>query len=394
MSNTVYPDFPGVTWPVVKRPMHKTGIKETPSGREFRTRYMTYPRYAIRLNYEWLSEAEMRQLIGMFNTHGGAFESFLFDDRDDRAVSNQVFGVGDDSTTSFQLVRTLGGFVEPVYEFNGAPQVYRSGDWQGQQLLYSTARTNYLLRSEEMDNAAWAKTNLEVTSTNNAAPDGTSTVERLQINTASSATHTLVQNTPGLQAGTPQAGFIHARPDQIRYIRLHISERTSPSTNHCRAEFDLLTGAITNVFNIGEAAGAAASVLGPFADGSYRCIVSGTPRVGSTQDSRFEVYTIPSPGSTAIYAGTIGDGCYAWGAQQSAVLGAYIKTTSAAVTVTDYTINATGLVMLPAALPSGAQLQWTGNYYWRVRFLDDAKDFEEFLRKLWKGRVDLKTCKP
>jgi uncharacterized protein (TIGR02217 family) len=128
MSNTVFPTFTGLKWGVVKVPMHKTGIKETPSGREFRTRYMTYPRYLYKLSYEVLRETvgftELQQLIGLFNTHGGSFESFLFPDPDDNAVTAQVVGTGTGSATQFQLVRTLGGFVEPVYAVNGSPSIY------------------------------------------------------------------------------------------------------------------------------------------------------------------------------------------------------------------------------------------------------------------------------
>lgn len=48
---------------------------------------------------------------------------------------------------------------------------------------------------------------------------------------------------------------------------------------------------------------------------------------------------------------------------------------------TDYSISATGLVTFTAA-PTGA-LTWTGSYYYRVRFLQDEAEFNQFLKKLW-----------
>lgn len=145
MSNDVFPTLPGQEWPVVKRPIHKTGIKETVSGREFRTRYMASPRYRIKVSYEFLREwgglGEMASLLGFFNKHAGAFESFRFNDRDDNAAVAQQFGIGDGVTTQFQLLRTRGGYAEPVYELNGAPQIFRAGVLQATPAAYTVNAT-------------------------------------------------------------------------------------------------------------------------------------------------------------------------------------------------------------------------------------------------------------
>ncbi len=386
MSNTVYPDFAGLTWPVVKRPIHKTGIKETPSGREFRTRYMTFPRHVIRLSYEWLTESEMQQLVGLFNAHGGAFESLLFDDRDDRSVTNQVFAVGDGATTSFQLARTLGGFVEPIYAVNGAPLVYRS-DWQGQQLLYATPRTNQLLRSEEFDNASWAKTQVTVTADAIAAPDGTSTADTLVENTAATVGHFVAQ-TMSFTAGQNYEASVFGKETgsgSKRYLSLAWPNTAFGTTTG--AAFDLATGTVTATAN------SPVTAIASLGNGWWRCSISKSATVTTT--SQIQVRLSNASGTVApTYTGDGASGMHVFGAQHGTSQGSYIRTTSAAVTVTDYALGSTGLVTLPAALAIGAQLLWTGNFYWRVRFLDDAKDFEEFLRKLWKGRVDLKTCKP
>ena len=48
---------------------------------------------------------------------------------------------------------------------------------------------------------------------------------------------------------------------------------------------------------------------------------------------------------------------------------------------TDYTRSSAGLITFTAA-PTGA-LTWSGSFYYRVRFLHDAADFNEFLKDLW-----------
>lgn len=131
MSNDVYPSLPGMRWGVVRAPRFKTQIDETASGIEYRQRLMLYPRRRYVMQYEFLRDRnatdELRTLVGFFCDHGGSFDSWLFNDPDDNTATNQVFGVGDGVTNKFQLVRSFGGYVEPVYDLNGAPTIYVDG---------------------------------------------------------------------------------------------------------------------------------------------------------------------------------------------------------------------------------------------------------------------------
>jgi hypothetical protein len=172
---------------------------------------------------------------------------------------------------------------------------------------------NLLTWTQEIDNSAWTKSNLAVASTNNSAPDGTATAERLQITVNTSTSHVFRQTVTGLGSDTLQAGSLHAKQGEVRYLRVHIADDAASSTNHCRAEFDLQTGAVSGITNVGAGSGAAASAVAQ-ADGSWRLIVAGTPGGGSA-NSRMEIYTLAAPGASAIYAGNIGDGFIAWGAQ-------------------------------------------------------------------------------
>ena len=141
MSNAVFPVLPGLQVTVGRLPVHKTAIKEAVSGREYRARLMSAPRYIYRLSFEFLRDGhsgydEFRPLLGFFNARAGSFESWLYSDPDDRRVTAQAFGTGDGSTPTFQLVRTLGGTVEPVYALDGVPAIYVGG-------TLKTAGTHY-----------------------------------------------------------------------------------------------------------------------------------------------------------------------------------------------------------------------------------------------------------
>jgi uncharacterized protein (TIGR02217 family) len=127
MSNALFPStLPGIKWGGTKTPIWSTKVQRSAAGRELRAAYYSYPLYKFSLSYEVLragAQAELQQLVGFFNARQGSFDSFLYFDPDDNAVVNQNFGVGTGAQTQFQLVRTFGGFVEPVI----APQTSGPG---------------------------------------------------------------------------------------------------------------------------------------------------------------------------------------------------------------------------------------------------------------------------
>lgn len=54
---------------------------------------------------------------------------------------------------------------------------------------------------------------------------------------------------------------------------------------------------------------------------------------------------------------------------------------------TNYTISSTGLVTFTAAPAAAAALTWSGTYYYRCRFNEDAQEFKQFMSKLWEART-------
>jgi len=147
MSNQVFPTFTGLSWGVNKIPTWSTEVQKALSGNESRVSYMSYPIYRFNLSYEVLrasvAHAELQSLMGFFNARRGAFENFLFTDPTDSTVTDQVIGAGTGSQTQFQIVRTMGGFTEPVMNLNGNPVIKVNGVTQ-------TLGGNYTVNSTGM----------------------------------------------------------------------------------------------------------------------------------------------------------------------------------------------------------------------------------------------------
>lgn len=52
---------------------------------------------------------------------------------------------------------------------------------------------------------------------------------------------------------------------------------------------------------------------------------------------------------------------------------------------TDYTVSATGVVVFAATVPAGAELRWSGSFYFRCRFKQDDMSFDRFALNLYKA---------
>jgi uncharacterized protein (TIGR02217 family) len=131
MSNQVFPELVGISWPIEREAIWSTEIKEALSGREYRSGYMSAPRYRYFLKCDVLFDepgsSDLHALMGFFNQHRGRLFSFRFWDRDDCSVTDEQFYVADGTTKDFQLTRARGGFVEPVFEIKGTPVIKANG---------------------------------------------------------------------------------------------------------------------------------------------------------------------------------------------------------------------------------------------------------------------------
>lgn len=124
MSNEVFPALKGLTWDVTKSPHFETEIQSPVGGPEIRTAMRVNPVWNFEMAYDFLEGfkvagvSELEKLAGLFLRHKGSFDSFLYLDPDDNAVTDQVIGTGNGVQKSFQMVRTWAGFTEPLCQIN------------------------------------------------------------------------------------------------------------------------------------------------------------------------------------------------------------------------------------------------------------------------------------
>jgi uncharacterized protein (TIGR02217 family) len=141
----IFPVLPGLGWSVTKTPRFTGRIQNAVSGRELRVLDQLNPIWTWTLTYsllrdKWDARAaigpgigydELRTLAGFFLQHQGTFRPFLFDDPTDNIVTDQILGTGDGGVRAFQLVRSMGGFAEPITAPNVVSAIRFNGVRQG-----------------------------------------------------------------------------------------------------------------------------------------------------------------------------------------------------------------------------------------------------------------------
>jgi uncharacterized protein (TIGR02217 family) len=137
----IFPVLPGLGWSVTKSPRFAGRIQHAVSGREVRVLDQPYPIWTWALTYallrdKWDTRAagglgtgydELRTIAGFFLAQQGIFQLFLFDDPTDNNVAAQGIGTGNSSTAAFQLVRSMGGFAEPMTAPDAVGAIYFNG---------------------------------------------------------------------------------------------------------------------------------------------------------------------------------------------------------------------------------------------------------------------------
>ena len=135
------PSLAGLSWSRHKKPGFSTRVASHVSGREVRVPLMSYPLYEFEAVYGGLASSataafaglgssSLQSLMGFFLQLQGQFGTFLYVDPDDNAVTGQALATGDGSTTSFTMMRSLGGFLEPVGWVTAVAHVYLNGTLQ------------------------------------------------------------------------------------------------------------------------------------------------------------------------------------------------------------------------------------------------------------------------
>ena len=188
------------------------------------------------------------------------------------------------------------------------------------------AEENLLIRSEEFDNAAWAKTNTTVTANTQVNPFGQSTSETLT-ETVANATHGTYQST-GIVAGTSYTFSVYAKYSTRQFVQLAFDSSNGFSNNHY-ANFDVQNG------TLGTVGSSVTANIASIGSGWYRLSITGTSTGSSTASP---VYVLTANSSSMAYygsyTGSTSNSVYIFGAQveQRSSVGPYQATTTQPIT--------------------------------------------------------------
>lgn len=124
----VFPAITGYVWAPTIAPVWNAQVQKTVTGRVVAATYQQYPLYKLGVQYAYLAQADYQTLLAFFNQQQGNVIPFLFDaGPGNDSVTAQAIGTGDGATTTFQLLRSYGGFAEPVAAAFGTTTAYVNG---------------------------------------------------------------------------------------------------------------------------------------------------------------------------------------------------------------------------------------------------------------------------
>ncbi|UXC38294.1 phage head spike fiber domain-containing protein [Cupriavidus gilardii] len=180
---------------------------------------------------------------------------------------------------------------------------------QPRGLLVEEGRTNLFRYSQQFDNTSWGISRGSISANSAAAPDGTTSADKLIDGTTSGATY--VYQAVSL-THVAHAVSIYAKAAEL--TRFRIRDFTD---NHVSQEFDLISGVVSGVAT-GGMTGARMEAL---PNGWWRCSTIWTPATAGNHNlSPVELVADPADGTSGLYV---------WGAQLE--VGAFVTSPIATV---------------------------------------------------------------
>lgn len=214
-----------------------------------------------------------------------------------------------------------------VYAATGVPRIdYDPISHAAIGTLLEAASTNIVTFSDDLNNAAWLKTNVTIGSNTSVAPDGATTADKIA-ETTTNAAHTASTASLSFTSGTSYAVTFWAKANERNLLQWVFG--SSPFGANAWCTFDLSNGTI-------QASGPAvvdASIVA-HVGGYYFCrlVAACTSTVASRCLFALANNTTNGALRSPAYAGTTGSGATVWGAQIEVVpRTSYIPTTSTAL---------------------------------------------------------------
>jgi hypothetical protein len=240
------------------------------------------------------------------------------------------YAPGDTLTGEVFARSTLGTYFDVNLQVKSAAintkrDSHYTGNGASRSILLEGGATNLVIRAEELDNAAWTKTNTTITANATTCPDGTNVAADKIVETAVNSTHSVTQSTTNGNA--PYTGSCFFKAAERTRVVLSMSDNV---TGNAAMGLDLSTGL---TFSPGFAVGSWTNIVAKvdaLGNSWYRLSVSATRGAGTVTILQI----LPDNGSTTSYLGDITKGLYAWGGQieTGPFATSYISTTSATVT--------------------------------------------------------------
>jgi hypothetical protein len=248
------------------------------------------------------------------------------------------------------------------YDLDGDGVFERPGLYIGRQ------RTNLLLRSEELDHAAWTKVAAAATADVVVAPNALKTADQLKEDGTSNAHY--AHQSVTIVAGEYVIASAHAKLNVgTRGFRIRVDSDTA--VNGFRANFNLALGTIPYTDAIGTGTFAYAAVE-PLVDGWVRCLAVGKVAAAATAVRAAYMLLATAADVNEVYTGDNASAHSLWGMQVEstpgpAIPGVYIPTTTAVGTKNQdalaYASNLTPrrYMTLYASLPRAKWMDYTGS---------------------------------
>ena len=219
---------------------------------------------------------------------------------------------------------------------NGFPLTVKKTDASANAVTLRAAQ-NLLTQSQQLDNAAWTKTRVTVTANYAAAPDGTTTADRV-LETTDNGVHEIKQAYSKPAGVTILTAAVRLKADGRSEAYLMLDDGTA--TNRAQIRANLSTGAVPFTDNTGTYTLLSNSVTS-LGSGWYllRITISVPTGAGSVTQ------TVRLYNAGTSYVGDTALGVQAWGMQlqEGSLLGEYLETTTAGITQTIDGANAQSL---------------------------------------------------